>query len=256
MLAHNDNLPPGGKDQTKSDQSLNSLRSSKPKWWPHRPTAREPATCSIKPPNSDALLDGAALKQARRQRGLSQGDLADLIGVSQSRISAWENEYDEVPYKARLRLIDVLSNKRGVLDRIIRNLIDNDPYVTVYEPVLTDGMPDMTYLHLAKYPQFAFRDPVTSIGQRVSQHFKPNIWRDNRLVVSRQKFMVDVERDVITNRQFGSQSLMRVRSQHMHLEFDGRPNLVIARHMNLAKSTGAPMMVHNQLMLDSLDHSR
>ena len=111
----------------------------------------------------------------------------------------------------------------------------------------------MTYLHLAKYPSFAFRDPVTSIGQRVSQHFQPNIWGDSRLVVNREKFMVDAERDVITNKQFGGQALMRVRSQHMHLDFDGRPNLVIARHICLAKSTGAPMLIHNQLMLNHLD---
>ena len=212
-----------------------------------------PVPAMATPQNKDVFTEGSSLKQARRQRGLSQSDLADLIGVTQSRISAWENGHDDVPYKARLRLIDVLSNKRGVLDRIIRNLIDNNPYVTVYEPVLTDGLPDMPYLHLAEYPRFAFRDPVTSIGQRVSQHFKPMLWGDSRLVVSRQKFMVDAERDIITNSQFGSQSLMRVRSQHMHLEFDGRPNLVIARHMELRNSTGAPMLIHNQLMLDSLD---
>lgn len=251
MLAHNDNYPStsGGQKTPRrlADFGQNAMH-------PHLPTQPAPAEpTTIKSSQSEAFLDGAAVKQARRQRGLSQGDLADLIGVSQSRISAWENGHDEVPYKARLKLIDVLSNKRGVLDRIIRNLIGNDPYVTVYDPVLTDGLPDMKYLHLAKYPSFAFRDPVTSIGQRVSQHFQPNIWGDSRLVVNREKLMVDAERDVITNKQFGGQALMRVRSQHMYLEFDGRPNLVIARHMSLAKSTGAPMMVHNQLMLTGLD---
>ena len=253
MLANNDNYPPTGEEIDKRSKNLGQIQSKS------SPVSTGVRSSVLQNPDRNAsagkelFADGSALKQARRQRGLSQGDLAELVGVSQSRISAWENGYDDVPYKARLRLIDVLSNKRGILDRIIRNLIDQDPYVTVYKPVLTDGLPDMTYLHLAQYPQFAFRDPVNSIGQRVSQHFRPNIWGDSRLVVNREKFMIDVERDVITNSQFGSKSLMRVRSQHMHLEFDGRPNLVIARHMKLANSTGAPIMVHSQLLLDSLD---
>ncbi|MCJ8310140.1 MAG: hypothetical protein HRU27_18010, partial [Rhizobiaceae bacterium] len=65
--------------------------------------------------------------------------------------------------------------------------------------------------------------------------------------------MMDAERDIITNRQFGSQAVMRVRSQQMYLEFEGYPNLVIARHVMLGQSTGAPMVIHNQLMLNELD---
>ena len=37
------------------------------------------------------------LKKIRRKLGFSQIDLADLLKVSQSNISRWENGYEEIP---------------------------------------------------------------------------------------------------------------------------------------------------------------
>ena len=248
MLAHNDNYTPLVEKPEEPNNILGQLQSSKsPQSDSRLQSSASPIGANV-PAESKTLFAGRSLKQTRRQRGLSQCDLADLIGVSQGRISAWENGRDDIPYKVRLKLIDVFSNKRGLLDRFVRKLIDTDPYVSVFEPVTTDGLADLSYLHLAQYPRFAFRDPVAAIGQRVSTHFQTT-----RLVVSREKFMMDAERDIITNRQFGSQAVMRVRSQQMYLEFEGYPNLVIARHVTLGQSTGAPMIIHNQLMLNELD---
>ena len=248
MLAHNDNYTPLVAKPKEPNNILGQLHSSKSPQSDSRLQSSASPTGANVPAESKPLFAGRALKQTRRERGLSQCDLADLIGVSQGRISAWENGRDDIPYKVRLKLIYVFSNKRGVLDRFVRKLIDTDPYVSVFEPVTTDGLADLSYLHLAQYPRFAFRDPVAAIGQWVSTHFQTT-----RLVVSREKFMMDAERDIITNRQFGSQAVMRVRSQQMYLEFEGYPNLVIARHVTLGQSTGAPMVIHNQLMLNELD---
>lgn len=46
---------------------------------------------------------------ARRRAGLSQAKLAEMIGVTQPRISAWENRKADIPAKRRAQIARVLS---------------------------------------------------------------------------------------------------------------------------------------------------
>ena len=71
------------------------------------------------------------IRETRRNRGLTQLDLAEFMGVSQSRISAWENGYDEIPLRQRQRLIDLLSNRNGRLDPFLKHLIRTDPALVI-----------------------------------------------------------------------------------------------------------------------------
>ena len=244
MLAQNDYFFEDGSDLlTKGGPLTSSVKAI-----PEQDTVVVPVHRNLSAPT------GAALRQARRQRGLSQTDLAELVGVSQSRISAWENNYDEVPYKFRRRLIDVLSNKGGVLDRLIRNLVANDPCVTVYERVTTDGLRDLKYLHIGGHPRFLFRDPDSEVGQRLSHHFEPVLLRQpNSILVEHEKLMVDFERDIVTSAHLGGQAVMRLRSQFIHLQFDDRPNLILSRCVAFGKPTGDPALVHEHLYVDELD---
>lgn len=208
---------------------------------------------------SNSLVDfcptGTALREARRLRGLSQTDLANLLRISQSRVSAWERGHDEVPPRLRHQLIDILSNKRDVLGPIIRNMIANDPCISVHLPTMTDGFPDFKFLHIAPYPRIDLLDsPNEFVGQRVSRFFDLG-WCQQTYPgrPMREKLMFDVERDVTTNALFGNRAIHRVRSQHMFLEFDGYDSLILARHTLCAAPSGAPVKIHGQLFLDQLD---
>ena len=99
------------------------------------------------------MANGKALKQARRQHDLSQIDLAEYISVSQSRVSAWENGYDEIPYKHRLKLIDLLSNRRGRFDPFIEHMIRTGPYLVI------NGAPDFKHLHVGSQLESRFFEP-------------------------------------------------------------------------------------------------
>jgi DNA-binding transcriptional regulator YiaG len=206
-------------------------------------------------PNAEACPSGAALRELRRHRGLSQTDLAQLLRISQSRVSAWERGHDEVPRRLRRQLIDIMCNKKGVLDPLIRNMIKNDPHLSVHKPVMTDGFLDFKFLHIAPYPCIDFLEPVSQfIDQRVSHYFDLGWCKQTHPGrPMRDKLMFDVERDVTTNAQFGSRPIHRVRSHHLFLEFEGHNSLILARHTLCTQPTGKSAQLHDQLFLDELD---
>ena len=49
---------------------------------------------------------GARLKEWRLKKGLTQQDLAQLLGVSRSTIASWEIGRTEIPYEALKKLKD------------------------------------------------------------------------------------------------------------------------------------------------------
>ena len=203
----------------------------------------------------DGCPSGAALREARRHRGLSQSDLADLLGISQSRVSAWERGYDHVPMRLRHQLIDIMANKSGVLDPLIRKLIRSDPTLAVNLPTTTDGFPDFQYVHVATYPNVDFLRPLGGYyGHCISEFFDLGWYMHGHGGQSlRDKLMFDVEREIITAEKYGHEHIYRVRSHHMFLDFDGHQELVLARHTFQSKPTFEPAKIHDSLFIDELD---
>ena len=206
-------------------------------------------------PNPDTCPSGTALREARRHRGLSQADLAGLLNISQSRVSAWERGYDEVPRRLRNQVIDIMGNKSGVLDPLIRNLIRHDPYLAVYLPTVTDGLPDFKCIQMAAQPSVEFLRPIGGYyGRRISRYFDLGWYKeaqDGRPL--REKLMFDVEREVVTSQSYGREHVYRVRSHHMLLEFDGHQRLALVRHTMRRKPTFEAPKVHASLFIDELD---
>lgn len=203
----------------------------------------------------DGCPSGVALRDARRHRGLSQTDLADLLDISQSRVSAWERGYDEVPRRLRRRLIDIMVNKNGVLDPLIRNLIKWDPYLAVNLPTVTDGFADFRYLHLATYPNVDFLKPHGGFyGRCISEFFDLGWYKKSYAGKPlRNYLMFDVEREIVTGKNFGNEHLFRVRSHHMFLDFDGHQESVLVRHTRQSEPTFKPPIIHDSLFIDELD---
>lgn len=218
----------------------------------------DPVDCSTNAKcdwDSIEQVTALALRDARRQRGLSQNDLAELLGVSQSRISAWERGYDPIPRRARLRLIDIMLNKRGVLDVLIKRLIEGDPRVAVHLPIYTDGLSDFLWLHVSPLPELERVAPVAEfIGRRVSDYFDLGWCQENCLKQPRREnVLIDIERDVTTNEAHGARRMHRVRSSNIFVEFEGYPKLMIARHVLIPLQGALPPKIHNTLFLDQLD---
>lgn len=212
------------------------------------PTATTSAT-------SDECLSGCTLREARRSRGLSQTDLANLLKISQSRVSAWERGYDEVPDRIKLRLIDILSNKRGVLNPLLNRIIKSNSSIAIYKPTITDGYPDFRWVHMADQAQSkSLCSNKEYLGQRVSHFFDLN-WcqRPMGTEEARSELMIDVERDVRTNDRYGSECHGRRRSRQIFLEFEGHSQVVLTLHSDYSEATGAPPVLHNRLFLDELD---
>lgn len=205
--------------------------------------------------NLDNCPSGMALREARRFRGLSQADLADLLDISQSRVSAWERGYDEVPRRLRNKVIDIMGNKSGVLDPLIRNLIKHDPHLAVYMPTMTDGFPDFECIQVAAQPSVEFLRPLGGYyGRRISSFFDLGWYKEAQQgPQQREKLMFDVERDVVTSQRYGREHVYRVRSHHMLLEFDGHQRLALIRHTMQSKPTFDPPKVHGSLFIDELD---
>ena len=93
-------------------------------------------------------LNGRKLRQLRRSRGLSQIELAELLGVTQPNISRWEAGYEPTPLRIRGRLKDILTghkqNAAGFFSRVARfdpNLSAHDvkpfslPIIKLSQPV-------------------------------------------------------------------------------------------------------------------------
>ena len=203
----------------------------------------------------DACLSGTALREARRLRGLSQIELAELLNISQSRVSAWERGYDDVPNRQRHRLIDIMSNRSGVLNPLLKKLVKFNPHLAIYEPTVSDGLADFRWLHIANFPQMKFlANRSEFIGKRISEFFNikwcSEVQPDGPFA---GHLMIDVERDVKTNLQHGGQCLYRMRSRQIFVDFEGHSQLVLAHHTMCLESAGQPDRIYSTLRLDDLD---
>ena len=81
----------------------------------------------------ESQLNGRQLRQLRRSRGLSQVELAELLGVTQPNISRWEAGFEQTPLRIRGRLKDILTghkqNAAGFYSRVARF----DPNLAAYD---------------------------------------------------------------------------------------------------------------------------
>ena len=68
---------------------------------------------------AEQILTGAQLRAVRRSRGLSQAQLADLIGIAQPNISNWESGKEEASQECMKKLADILLNRSGKLDKYV-----------------------------------------------------------------------------------------------------------------------------------------
>ena len=95
--------------------------------------------------SKETALYGRNLRSIRRSHGLTQNQLADLIGVAQPNISRWESGFDEASPRCREKLVSIFLNKSGRMDRFVEHFALSDPDVNVFS-VAGD---EMKFLHVS-----------------------------------------------------------------------------------------------------------
>ena len=73
------------------------------------------------------------LRSLRRQYGLTQVQLAELVGQNQSTISRWESGREEIKPSLQLELLDLFSNRGGKLDPLVKRLFERANNLTAFD---------------------------------------------------------------------------------------------------------------------------
>ncbi|MEP1669044.1 MAG: helix-turn-helix transcriptional regulator [Rhizobiaceae bacterium] len=202
------------------------------------------------------------MKSARRARGLSQSDLANIMAVSQSRISAWENGYDDIPYRQRLKLIDVLTNTRGILNPLIEQMIKNDPTVVIYVQNSEHDLTDTRYLHVPRGLAAQFFQPGTVFDNQRVSHFGQSGLREIEYGLIAMKLgrkitpdliSMDIERDLPSPQTGQKRNSLRLRSHQFSLQFDGYPKIIVSRQQIVGPAKGEMQRLNYQTFLGDLD---
>ncbi len=80
-----------------------------------------------------AMFKGHNLRMVRRKRGLSQTELADLLGVTQPNVSRWEAGFEETPQRIRRLLKDILFTRNDQLRNYFMRLAQSDSQISVIQ---------------------------------------------------------------------------------------------------------------------------
>ena len=125
---------------------------------------------------AEQILTGAQLRAVRRSRGLSQAQLADLIGIAQPNISNWESGKEEASQECMKKLADILLNRSGKLDRYVELLAQRDPHINIFS---LKKNKEMRFLHLAEMAKQAYQlENSECLGRDVNQMFDTE-WEDD-----------------------------------------------------------------------------
>ncbi len=185
---------------------------------------------------------GKRIRSGRRALGLSQWALADMLGISQARISRWEGGREEIPKKHRLKLIDVLFNKRGHIDPLIERLVKLDPSVIVGTEA------NAQILMMGDAVLRAYRLNRSEIEGREHAEVFDSEWK-SKIDYDLSSFCyAEYRRDIeLAGRPEGKPGF-RCQASIVHVELAGHDRLVIIRNRFLGPSLGAyDIQVHEFL---------
>ena len=224
---------------------------------------RDQPSSSVHPPGSTtALPTNHSLKHARRARGLSQVDLANLLGISQSRISAWENGYDEIPYRQRLKLIDVLTNQKGIIDPLVKRIIKSTPNLIIYTPKIAGSLREMCHLYASPNLVAQFSESLTDFQNAVVSKVRQtnmreldyiNMARNQGRGFTADMISLDVERDLPVLNPTSDRPAVRLYTQQFALQFEDHKQIIVTQHHILGPTKSKIRKLHGQTFLSDYD---
>ncbi len=185
------------------------------------------------------------LKDMRTQYGLSQIQLADLMGITQSTVSRWEKGLEVIRHSRRMELLDLFSNRNGKLDPIVKRLAAKNPNLACF---------DFNYNCLAAaqfYSEHIKVDEIDIIGNNY-EHILNSDWCTDvyENVPLEERLYYEYERtvDLATETNAGPLSY---RVSQYYMQFEDGPGLMVSLPRQIPP-VGNPR-VFRKLTLETLD---
>lgn len=171
---------------------------------------------------ADGQADNLDLRDLRRQYGITQKCLADMLGVKQATVSRWERKVEEIIPSRRRQLVDLFSNRQGRFDPMIRGLIGRLPFVAVF-----DNARRLT--HVTKpLAQFNRLDPLDVVG-RASADLIDLEWEQRVFggEPTENIMMADHVHDLVGTGEFEDRiNPVGIRNRRFRMQFEDMPDLV------------------------------
>ena len=199
-------------------------------------------------------LSASALRQLRRSLQITQGQLADKLGLRQATISRWETGTEPIPLRRRLQLLELLTNTKDALAPPIARLCRRDLNISVVSPT-------KTYLRVSQNASRAFRlDPSEAHGQPVARWLMQGPANSNRTSVLSPGFVFEsevlylvAEGDVMRCDPGGPDIRYRVRETTHRVSLGPGEEYFLTRAQVVGAGTGRRGQVHKVVQLSDID---
>lgn len=163
------------------------------------------------------------LKILRRQFGLSQSNVADLLRVSQATVSRWERGVEAPCPMRRNVLIDILTNRKGRIDSIITQLIRGHPFVSIFDA-------DLRFVHISdQFARLLRINKSDVVGQSFAEvaesEWFNEIYRD---IPQGERVMVEFEHVLSGRNSVEGMPKNGVHTRDYWMELEGQPGTLVA----------------------------
>ena len=189
------------------------------------------------------------LRAARRARGLTQKDLAKLLGITQARVSQWENGREEIPYRQRGSLIDIFENRGDRIGPFLERMLRRDAMLSIQT-----GKGDFV-LKECEAIRNAYRLTRTEVEGKLHNSVYEASWKENDPIVPRLDEVValDYERDIALADRMNADREFRVHVEIFAVDYAGYGRVLLRRNKLIRPATGEAMRRNNGVLLEDLE---
>lgn len=108
------------------------------------------------------MIVGERLKELRKDKGLTQGDLAKVLGVKRTTVSAWENETSAPSDELKVELAKYFNVSLDYLMGLIKEDMpySRDHYVVLPRGYSSEMKDDLLYLYDMVTIKYGLKKPL------------------------------------------------------------------------------------------------
>jgi len=199
--------------------------------------------------DSTCFANGTTIRHARRSRGLTQKDLARLLGITQARISQWELGMEEVPRRQIGALLDIFENRKDKIGPFLERLIRRDSLLSIQSG---DGS---QILKESRTVLDAYGLEATQVEN--AHHgaiFEANWKATDPVALQLEELLaVDYERDISLTGRTGPIVEHRVAVELFSVDYTGYGRVLLRRNRVIRPTTGESMRYTKKVLIQDLD---
>lgn len=202
----------------------------------------------------EELSRSEGLRLARRQHGLSQVELADILRISQSNISRWENGYEAIPERMSIAMAEIFTQSRERVNPYLRRLLDADWRISVLQFERNGFLLDSRILHLSKNLATYFNIPEEQYYRTLASELFDPKWRPAVYgsQIDPNRVAIEFERDCVRLSEGSGPRSCRLRSHQYMVDCEGYAQVVLSIATILGPGTGEPPRVHSMVQVGDL----